>query len=56
MPGQATQTRSLPATQRAAVRHAWNEYLAQTRTLSGLRYREVEPWAWTRLQSALKKV
>lgn len=33
---------------------AWLEYLAATRGQSEPRYREVEPWAWTRLQQRLK--
>lgn len=35
---------------------AWYEYLAATRDQSTIRYREVEPWAWTRLQQRLKAI
>jgi hypothetical protein len=36
----------------AEILDAWFEYLHVTRD-QGLRYEEVEPWAWTRLQSRL---
>lgn len=35
---------------------AWFEYLAFTERLSGSRYEELEPWAWTRLQVKLRAV
>lgn len=35
---------------------AWNEYLAQTKNLSGDKYEEVEPWAWKRLMARRKKL
>lgn len=33
---------------------AWFEYLEATRSQSEVRYREVEPWAWARLQQRLR--
>jgi hypothetical protein len=35
---------------------AWFEYLEATRAQSALRYREVEPWAWARLNQRLRAV
>lgn len=35
---------------------AWDEYLKATRATEPDRYREVEPWAWTRLQNTLAKI
>jgi hypothetical protein len=35
---------------------AWFEYLESTRGQSELRYEEVEPWAWIRLQNRLRTV
>lgn len=32
---------------------AWAEYLAETRGLRPIRYRELEPWAWAKLQARL---
>lgn len=37
----------------AKVEEAWQRYLSDTRDLQGLRYEEVEPHAWRRLESAL---
>jgi hypothetical protein len=33
---------------------AWFEYLEATRNQSASRYREVEPWAWARLNQRLR--
>jgi hypothetical protein len=33
---------------------AWFEYLEATRNVTNARYREVEPWAWARLNVRLK--
>jgi hypothetical protein len=33
---------------------AWFEYLEATRNANNVRYREVEPWAWARLNQRLK--
>ena len=33
---------------------AWFEYLEATRNQSVTRYREVEPWAWARLNQRLR--
>jgi hypothetical protein len=35
---------------------AWFEYLEATRGQSALRYRELEPWAWARLNQRLRAV
>ena len=35
---------------------AWFEYLEATRAQSALRYRELEPWAWARLNQRLRAV
>lgn len=35
---------------------AWLEYLESTRGQSEQRYREVEPWAWARLQQRLRAI
>jgi len=35
---------------------AWREYLEQTRGQSEVRYEEVEPWAWARLQQRLRAI
>lgn len=35
---------------------AWFEYLEATRGQSALRYKEVEPWAWARLNQRLRAV
>jgi hypothetical protein len=35
---------------------AWFEYLEATRAQSAIRYREVEPWAWARLNQRLRAV
>jgi hypothetical protein len=35
---------------------AWFEYLEATRNQSAVRYREVEPWAWARLNQRLKAI
>ena len=35
---------------------AWFEYLEATRAQSALRYKEVEPWAWARLNQRLRAV
>lgn len=39
----------------AEVRAAWRIYYNETKGVWGLRYDEVEPWAWARLQFALSK-
>ena len=33
---------------------AWFEYLESTRAQSSPRYREIEPWAWARLNQRLR--
>lgn len=35
---------------------AWFEYLDSTRDQKPIRYREVEPWAWSRLQQRRKAI
>jgi len=35
---------------------AWFEYLEATRNQSALRYRELEPWAWARLNQRVKAI
>jgi hypothetical protein len=35
---------------------AWFEYLEATRAQSAVRYGEVEPWAWARLNQRLRAV
>jgi hypothetical protein len=35
---------------------AWFEYLEATRNQTAVRYREVEPWAWARLNQRLRAV
>jgi hypothetical protein len=35
---------------------AWFEYLTDTRGQPDDRYRELEPWAWNRLQTRLKTI
>ena len=35
---------------------AWFEYLEATRAQSAIRYLEVEPWAWARLNQRLRAV
>ena len=35
---------------------AWFEYLEVTRAQSAVRYREVEPWAWARLQQRMRAI
>jgi hypothetical protein len=35
---------------------AWFEYLEATRNQSPSRYKEVEPWAWARLNQRLRGV
>ena len=35
---------------------AWFEYLEVTRAQSVARYREVEPWAWARLQQRMRAI
>jgi hypothetical protein len=35
---------------------AWFEYLDATRAQSASRYREVEPWAWARLQQRMRAI
>jgi hypothetical protein len=35
---------------------AWFEYLEVTRAQSAARYREVEPWAWARLQQRMRAI
>ena len=35
---------------------AWFEYLEATRAQSVVRYKEVEPWAWARLQQRMRAI
>jgi len=35
---------------------AWSEYLEATRNQSEIRYPEIEPWAWARLNQRLKSI
>jgi hypothetical protein len=35
---------------------AWFEYLESTRNQTAIRYREVEPWAWARLNQRLRAI
>ena len=35
---------------------AWFEYLEATRAQTPMRYREVEPWAWARLNQRLRAI
>ncbi len=35
---------------------AWFEYLEATRNQSVVRYKEVEPWAWARLNQRLRAI
>jgi hypothetical protein len=35
---------------------AWFEYLEATRAQTALRYQEVEPWAWARLNQRLRAI
>ena len=35
---------------------AWFEYADATKTEMGMRYAEIEPWAWARLQQRLRIV
>ncbi|MGH3104693.1 MAG: hypothetical protein ACRDN6_11430 [Gaiellaceae bacterium] len=35
---------------------AWFEYLEATREQSPLRYKEIEPWAWSRLSQRLRAI
>ena len=35
---------------------AWFEYLETTRNQTASRYRELEPWAWARLNQRLRAV
>ena len=35
---------------------AWFEYLEATRNQTATRYREVEPWAWARLQQRMRAI
>ena len=35
---------------------SWFEYLEATRGQTQTRYREVEPWAWARLQQRLRAI
>ena len=35
---------------------AWFEYADATKTETGSRYAEIEPWAWSRLQQRLRIV
>jgi hypothetical protein len=35
---------------------AWFEYLEATREQSPHRYREIEPWAWSRLTQRLRAI
>lgn len=40
----------------AEERDAWRDYLVNTRDLPDLRYEEIEPWAWSRLQQRLRAI
>ena len=35
---------------------AWFEYLEATRAQSAARYKEVQPWAWARLQQRMRAI
>ena len=35
---------------------AWFEYLEATRNQATTRYREIEPWAWARLNQRLRAI
>ena len=35
---------------------AWFEYLEATRDQTAFRYREIEPWAWSRLNQRLRAI
>ena len=35
---------------------AWFEYLDATRGQAGVRYLEIEPWAWSRLRQRLRAI
>ena len=35
---------------------AWFEYLDATRAQIGMRYGEIEPWAWSRLRGRLRAI
>ena len=35
---------------------AWFEYLEATRNQTAARYRELEPWAWARLNQRLRAI
>ena len=35
---------------------AWFEYLETTRNQTETRYREIEPWAWSRLNQRLRAI
>jgi hypothetical protein len=35
---------------------AWFEYLEATRDQSETRYREIEPWAWSRLMQRVRAI
>jgi len=35
---------------------AWFDYLDATRTHAGVRYLEIEPWAWVRLSVRLRAI
>jgi hypothetical protein len=35
---------------------AWFEYLDATRGQTGVRYLEIEPWAWSRLRQRLRAI
>jgi hypothetical protein len=49
--GAAVVKASGPGLASAEVRDAFASYLDEVRGLEPLRYDEVEPWAWARLQS-----
>ena len=52
--GEARELREMLAIEEA---DAWFEYLDATRTrASGVRYEEIEPWAWARLGQRLRAV
>jgi len=38
------------------VSDAWSEYLRTCRAAGDLRYDEIEPWAWRRLQQRLRLI
>lgn len=57
MIGTSTVPRPTLANQeRQDISAAWGRYLSATRDCSSYRYEEVEPWAWNRLQTTLRRI